>query len=785
MRSARGSKIVGDLRSSPGRTVLVVLSIAVGVTAVGMVVGARSLMLRALDASRGEGAFPSATLLTDPFPPRLLREVRGVAGVVDAEARRAVGARVVERGVSRDLTLFGLPRFDALRIARVTRGRGAWPPPSGSMLVERSSLAALAVRVGDSVRLRLPSGALRPVRVTGTVHDVNVPSTRTSGILYGYATPETLVRLGVSPAPNELLLHVRGDRHAAEAAAARVRRLLERHGVAVTQTLVPKPGTFWAADPVQAMVLLLTVLAIVCLFMSAFLVVNIVSALVTQQTGQIGVMKAVGARAPMTAALYLATAALYGLAALLLAVPLAAVAALVLVEYSASLINLDVPPFTLPAHVLALEVVAGVVLPILAAAMPVAIASRITVREAIARRGAAGGGVATLFDPRVGAVPVAVRLAVANTLRRKRRLLMTAGTLALGGAVFIGVLSVRASLYRTLEDAALYHRYDVDVALERAYPAAAIERAARRVPGVARAQAWAVEGGYRLRPDGSESETFSVVGVPAAGDLLQPLIVRGRGLRSNDGRAVVINTDVLDSEPDVRPGGELRLAVGGRAAKRWLVVGIAQRIVTGPIVYANAMPLGRAAGEPGLARRLVVVTHGDDTQAEVAARLTTHLARAGFRVGSVRTSGELASLDRTNFGTIVSFLLAMAMLLAVVGGLGLAGMLSINVLERSREIGVLRAVGARDGDVMQLVVVEGLLVAALGSAVAAPAGLLVGRALSDAVGRLFLGAPLQYSYSAGGLLLWLGLTVVLAVAASAVPARRAARLAIRDVLAYE
>jgi putative ABC transport system permease protein len=86
---------------------------------------------------------------------------------------------------------------------------------------------------------------------------------------------------------------------------------------------------------------------------------------------------------------------------------------------------------------------------------------------------------------------------------------------------------------------------------------------------------------------------------------------------------------------------------------------------------------------------------------------------------------------------------------------------------------------------MQLVVVEGLLVAALGSAVAAPAGLLVGRALSDAVGRLFLGAPLQYSYSAGGLLLWLGLTIVLAVAASAVPARRAARLAIRDVLAYE
>jgi putative ABC transport system permease protein len=127
----------------------------------------------------------------------------------------------------------------------------------------------------------------------------------------------------------------------------------------------------------------------------------------------------------------------------------------------------------------------------------------------------------------------------------------------------------------------------------------------------------------------------------------------------------------------------------------------------------------------------------------------------------------------------------MATLLALVGGLGLAGMLSINVLERSREIGVLRAVGARDRDVTQLVIAEGLLVAAIGWAVAAPLSLLVGHALSDAVGRLFLGAPLAYSYSVGGLLLWLGLALVIAVVASVVPARRAMRLTVRDVLAYE
>src|SRR2546421_8120511 len=124
MRPARVSKILGDLRASRTRTVLVTLSIATGVTAVGMVAGARSLMLRTLDASREEGAFPSATLLADSIPSGLLPAVRRAPGVADAELRRAVGTLVVERGTSRDLTLFALADFDQLRM-----GRG--PPRAG------------------------------------------------------------------------------------------------------------------------------------------------------------------------------------------------------------------------------------------------------------------------------------------------------------------------------------------------------------------------------------------------------------------------------------------------------------------------------------------------------------------------------------------------------------------------------------------------------------------------------------------------------------------------------
>ena len=468
----------------------------------------------------------------------------------------------------------------------------------------------------------------------------------------------------------------------------------------------------------------------------------------------------------------------------MLAVPLAALGALLLIDYAAGLINLDAAAFSIPPYVLALEAAAAIALPLAAALVPAMHASRLTVRQAIAGGGHEGSrGLPGLLAERAARVPVAARLALTNAVRRKGRLVLTVAALALGGGVFIGVLSVRESLYRTLDEGATYAGYDVGVNFERPYPGAALERAALGTPGVARAEAWSVEGAYRVRPDGSESETFSVVGAPAGSDLLQPRIVRGRGLRPGDGRAVVVNTDVLESEEGLRPGDRVRLSVNGRPPASWRVVGIAQRIVIGPVMYADGGTLARAAGQEGLARRLVVGTDG--SQDEVAAALTDRLQREGFAVTSARTSAELKSLDRENFGTIASFLMVMAVLLAVVGGLGLSGMLSINVLERQREIGVLRAVGARDRDVTRLVMVEGLVVAAVGTAIAAPLGLLVGRALSDAVGDLFLGAPLAYSFSTVGLLLWLGLALVIALAASALPARRAMRLRVRDVLAYE
>ncbi len=127
----------------------------------------------------------------------------------------------------------------------------------------------------------------------------------------------------------------------------------------------------------------------------------------------------------------------------------------------------------------------------------------------------------------------------------------------------------------------------------------------------------------------------------------------------------------------------------------------------------------------------------------------------------------------------------MAVLLAVVGGLGLMGTMSINVLERTREIGVMRAIGASDGSVRRIVIVEGVLIGvlswAMGTAVAFPLSML----LSEAVGQSLLESPLSYTFSPPGALIWLVLVIVIATLASLLPAYRAARMSVRETLSYE
>jgi putative ABC transport system permease protein len=182
----------------------------------------------------------------------------------------------------------------------------------------------------------------------------------------------------------------------------------------------------------------------------------------------------------------------------------------------------------------------------------------------------------------------------------------------------------------------------------------------------------------------------------------------------------------------------------------------------------------------------VAIAGSDPDQiAATISALEARFNRLGLHVNNVTALSQEREEVSALFGILITLMLLMALLLALVGGLGLMGTMSINVLERTREIGVLRAIGAPNRGVAWVFIREGIAIGLLswllGSLLAWP----LSKLMSQAVGALMTGAPLTFTYSTGGMIGWLVLVLVLSGLASFLPARSAARLTVREVLAYE
>jgi putative ABC transport system permease protein len=537
----------------------------------------------------------------------------------------------------------------------------------------------------------------------------------------------------------------------------------------------------------------LGVLGFLSMFLSGFLVVNTISAMLAQQVRQIGMMKAVGARAGQVLGVYLGLVTVYGILSLAVAVPAAAVGAYYFTQFTAGLLNLDISSPPLPFSTLILEIGVSVVVPVVAALYPVISATRTRVFVALNDYGMGQSDFGAGFVDRTitavsgqGWLPRPLMLSLRNTFRRKGRLALTLATLALGGATFIAVFTVQSSIQLTLGDALKYWNYDTEVSFRRNYRVGEIANVALDVPGVNKFESWGFTSARRQRPGGSQSDSFLMVAPPAQTELLRPTLLEGRWLLPQDESALVINTDVRDGEPDLRMGDQITLTIGERD-NTWTIVGLARGVLAGPTVYANYPYFTQVAHTVGRAGRVQVVTNLHDTasQAEAGRSLESAFKAAGLRVSLTQTTGQQRERTTSQFQILIVFLMMMAILLAGVGGLGLAGMMGINVLERRREIGVMRAIGASDGAVALIFIAEGMTVGMISWLLGTVLAIPISRLLTDSVGLAILKSPLSYDYSYGGAALWLLLAVVIAAVSSLAPARSAAQLTVHDVLAYE
>ena len=453
------AKAAADVWRARSRTILVVIAIGIGLSGFLAVLSTYTILRRELDRGYLATNPASAVLRTTAVDEALLTKVIARDDVDDADARRVVTASLrTGDGSWRRVMLFVLRDFTSLRINTVTPEGGEWPPSPGGMSIERDAFQVAKARIGDLVAIRMSDGREHRLRVAGGVHDPGQAQARMENMVYAYITPETLVRLGEMPTLDRLQLLVSGNRldeaHIRRVAED-VKASLERDGHRVRRIDVPTPGQHPHTVIMGFLLLVMAAFGFLALVLSGVIVVNLLFATMANERRQVGVMKAIGGTRGQIAAIYLAEAALFGAAAIALASPAGIWGGRVLSRYFAVLLNFDLATLAVPGWVYLPVAFIGLVVPIAAAAYPVAVGTRITVREAIA---AAGVDLSTFggrrLDRVLAALPLArgpLLLGVRNSLRRRVRLALTLVTLTLAGAFFISALSFRTSMIATFD----------------------------------------------------------------------------------------------------------------------------------------------------------------------------------------------------------------------------------------------------------------------------------------------------------------------------------------------
>ena len=812
------NKIWSDLWHHKVRTLLAVLSIAAGVFALGAIFGMIDQLIPNLNRVHAtiEPAHLTMTL-TDRIDQTTADRLRKIEGVVNVEPQTEIGIRYKlnssadwQPGVLVSRADYEEQKFNLLQLKA-----GKWPRRD-NIGIDMRAFDYLGLQFGDKVTFEL-DGTDRALPLSGRIRHHFMTSPDFGDNARFFVSKAALERFGIPAGEyNSLLVQVAPfSDELSRQVASEIKERLGKEGIGVGVTFYNRPNEHWGKQFFDGLNLILQLLALVSLLMSVVLVYNTLSALITEQTHQIGVMKALGGSTGTIVKVYLTGVLAYGLMALFVSLPLGAWVAHSAAAYFLDIFNIDHSTFQYSSRALLIQTAAALGVPLTAALIPVFRGALITVRQAIASYGIGGNFGGNPFDrlierfgTRFLSPPHA--MALSNMFRRKGRLGLTQLVLITAGTLFLMVTTLSNSITLTVDNELARRGYQSTLYFEDIRHARRVEKMALSLPDVTAAElrfsepASLLKAGQRTREAGVGARLIGVPDtvapglVPAAHEGLSygsgvstmyvPKIVAGRWLQPGDGRVIVMNEETAEDN-GINLGEVVTLNLGDLGHHQWQVVGFYRQVSVVPVpdnIYAAERAIFQATPKHNIGSELLVSLRGDSPlRAEATTtQLKEMFERRNWDIVDTQTIYEDRSFFDNFFAQYIPMLMALAVIMAIVGGIGLMGSLSISVTERTKEIGVLRAIGARTPVILAMLVLEGVLQGLLSWTVAVPLSFVLGQPLAALMGEAMFNLALDYQYNVAAMFIWLGLVVGIAVLASVLPARAATRISVRESLAY-
>lgn len=791
---ANYKKVLRELKMYKGRTLMAFLGILIGIASIGFVLTSYSILTREMNVNYMNTNPASIVLKVSNLDTRGVDLIRKKKNNINIEVRKTLNARIDRgNGTYGTLYLYAVEDFDNLKVDTFTLEKGELPDSSNQMALERDSLKNLLnLKNGynENVIVKLPGGKEVEMNLSGIVHAPGLPPASMEKYSYAFLKLEGLQSLGYQGWYDEIHLvsyDNRFDHETLKALAAKMKKCLIQNGYQVESVNVPEPGKHPHGDQLKSLLFLLQAFTVISLLVACIIIINLLNFIMSTQTKQIAIMKSAGANTWDIALPYFLYVLLISIGAIIISIPIAVLVGSGYSDFAAGILNFKITSYKIPFLVYTVQVSTGILIPLIASFYPIYRSCKITIKEGLTEQ---TGNNKKLQDKVsfirriINKANTQIAIPLNNIFRKKGRTILGILALATGGVLFMTSQNIVASIDKTVYVSMNTFSYDYDVRLYGQYPDEKIMKALDNIEGVDEAEIYEANTASFEKDDRIDSTYYTIKALPRESSMVNFELIEGANIKTSD-NAVIINKALWDNEKWIQPGMTVTMEVGGQSTSV-VIAGIVNEVPPLPYIYMNLDNYEK--NFCGNSRQNIMISAKNLTsqeQMEVSKKIEEMFKAEGIEISENWNIGLLRKSFVEHLYVIVNFLSVVALLAVIVGGLSIASAIGINVAERKRELGILRAIGVNRQQTISMISLEVILMGV--------AGWLLGLILSYPIslwagnyfGQIFLHSDLNNTLSVSGAFIWLAISIIVSFVSGLIPAYKTASSPLKEMLEYE
>ena len=803
--NTRYFKVFRDITSDLPKNSLLMLSIAIGVLGIGTILGAYSVLTREMGGNYmgTNPAMATIQIKNDTIGSKLLEDIKKLPNVSDAERRATVLGRMK---VDKDwfpVLLFVVEDFRNSRINTFRYERGDSIPQIMSALVERTVLKVIKTDVGGKILVKAPSGSEKSLKISGIVHDAGLAPAWQEQEGYFYITMETLKSLGDFRGFDEIRINFDNKSltiNEIETKVNNVAKFLGTKGISVQEIRIPPPGKHPHQGQMYGVLTLFIVFSFLILVLGSILVTTSISTLMLRQIRQIGVMKTIGASSSQVMSLYLILIIILSVISVIIAIPLSMPMAQEMIRQIAKLLNLEIFDNSIPSWVAEIQILSGIGIPILAAIFPIGKGSGKSVKNALDSYGLSETNftinriLSLLFRFKIGSDLFI--LALRNIFRQKARLIMALILLSFGGAMFMTSLNISRAWEINIRSLLTNRLDDLEIQFENPVPESKLIDSVYKINGVKLIETWKYSPTsyikdvpydvVRTYPDKGHG-SFVMLAPPKPSKLINFSVIKGRWFDESSIDELVLNQHACAQLPFVKIGDSVVMSVFGKPCKL-KVVGFIQDVGSpSGAAYVSQETFSRVSQMNGKTNllRIAMMNRNVKSVLAISQKIDNFLIHENVPVRMGIPMALRGNAYAEHISVLVSTLLITSLLMGLIGIFSLMSTMSMNIFDRTKELGVMKAIGASRKIINKMVIFEGFIISFISLIGAFGLSLILSGYIGDYIGQMSFRTSLSLEISITGILIWIAIVILGTIIATLLPATRANNITIREALSYE